>query len=696
MFCSVEELGYSTHEFPEAPSDGIYVFPEGTPIGVDARRLLGVNKQIVEFEITSNRVDCFSVEGLAREAAITFQLPFTGVEVKPKALATEKTAERVEVLVEDEELCRRFTARLITDVKIGESPVWMRQRLRALGIRPINNIVDITNYVQLALGQPMHAYDLSYLAGGQIKVRAARDGEEIVTLDGEKHRLNKNNLVIADADKPVALAGVMGAENSEINDNTTSVLFEVANFEPMQVRRTAKQCGVRTESSSRFEKGLSPELVMRAMDYACYLVELLDCGNVAADVIDVCAPLPEKTKINYSAFNINKLLGLDLSEELINQILMELGLNLNKLDEGIWQAEIPYFRPDLQLKADLAEEVARIYGYNEIPAELSGQGEPTLGRRSKKQLLVQQLHRVLTSQNYFEAYTTPFTSPEVFDKLLLAEGCPLRQAIVIKNPLGVEQSLMRTNLLPHHLEVAQSNVAKGTSEGCIYEFGKTYHPKELLESVGEAEYDDTGLPEEREHIAGLCFGKQTSEQLFFKVKGLLEAIWHSLDLPSVTYRRCQYSYLHPGQAAELVDKKTGFVYGFVGTVHPQCRENFDLEANCVYFDLYLKPLVQEAKALAKIKALPKYPAVERDIALVVDRQVPVDAISDLIKREAKFLENIELFDVYQGDKIDPKQKSVAFSLSFRADDRTLTDEEIRPVMDNILTALAKQGINLRQ
>ena len=697
MFCSVEELGYTTADFPDAPEDGIYIFPSDTPVGQDAKEALGINQQIVDFEITSNRPDCFSVQGLASEAALTFQLPFRHIDKVP--VGTEDfTRDNMSIKVEEPSACPRYMGRLIRNVKIGPSTPKMQRRLRALGMRPVNNIVDITNYVQLALGQPMHAFDLRDIHGRQLSVRYASEGEKMITLDGGEHELISSDLVIADADRAVALAGVMGAENSEIKDDTTDVLFEVANFEPVGVRQTAKRCGIRTESSSRFEKGLSPQLVEVAMNYACYLVEKLGCGEVATDMIDIYAGDPEKHVITYSPVDINSLLGLDISDSIINQILHELGLELTEIEEGIWQAAVPYYRPDLRLKADLAEEVARFYGYDKVPAKLSSIGTPTLGGLNRKQLLTKRIHGLLNAAGAYEAYTSSFASPQDLDDLGLEVGDKLRKAIEIRNPLGVEDSLMRTTLLPDLLRTVSLNLARSNYEGTLYELGKTYHPEGTLESLIEQDYDTNGLPTEIEHLAIIRFERDgKNSDLFYRTKGIVENLLANLGIEDYEFSATStINYLHPGQTAVLRIDDYAEPIGFIGTIHPRTTDTFDVVKPTVYADLNLGALLAAAKRITDIEPLPKYPSIKRDLALLAPRTLPVNQILKVIRKNGgEYLHKVELFDIYAGSKLGDDVKSVAYSLLFRDLDKTLSDEEINPVIEDILRELQTIGVRLR-
>lgn len=699
MMCSVEELGFTRQDFPDAPENGIYVFPEDTAIGIDAKEALNIGNEVIEFEITSNRPDCYSVEGLAREAAVTFHEPFRPFAETPRAEADIKTTDTVKVTVKDPVNCPRYMARLVTDVKIGPSPQWLRTRLRAGGVRSINNIVDITNYVMLTLGNPLHAFDLNDVAGKEIIVRPAEDGEEIITLDDQKHTLHSHNLVIADHDRAVALAGVMGAENSEVKADTRTVLFEAANFNPMSVRRTAKEAGIRSESSLRFEKGLPPQLTERALDMACVMVEKLGCGKVSPDYIDVAADFEPLHTIRFSVDGINGLIGLDLPAELMLQILEELGIDIEKTDDSdIYVATVPVHRPDLQLQADLAEEVVRIYGYDEIPDELSGGTTPTLGRRNRKQTIVQRLHKLATGAGAFEICTSPFSSPGDIKKLGLAEADALAKQIVINNPLGEETSRMRSTMLPEFLRTVALNVSRGTSSGMIYEIAKTYHPRGILPIFTEKKQDEQ-LPDEREHLTILKFdheARQTAD-LFYDVKGIVEKVLDMLGITGARYVRAETEgLLHPGQSCAVFLPNYEMPIGYIGTVHPQVAENFDTEPKTVVADLWLDALIGAAVTSIKFKPLPKYPAVTRDLALVMDKDALVKDVERVITETADdILETVKIFDVYRGKGVAEGKKSVAYSLIFRSAEGTLNDDRVDAEIKRILKRLEAEDIVLR-
>ncbi len=699
MICSIQELGFTVHEFPNAAENGIYVLPEDAEIGVNALEVIGIGQENIEFEITSNRPDCLSVEGLARESAVTFGDSFTPISDAPTTLSNTKSEDIASVKIEAEDLCSTFIGRVVTDIKIEQSPIWMQKRLRAAGMRPINNIVDITNFVMLTLGQPMHAYDLEFLTDHAIIVRRAQDNEKMTLLDESEIEMDSNNLVIADTSGPVGLAGVMGALNSEVRDTTKSILFESANFDAASVRATAKKYNIRSEASLRFEKGLPIENAQRAMDYACYLIELLDCGKVAQTQITVGKTESEKLTVKYETERLNKIAGLQLSDEDINQILNQLEVVTEYCEEeSCWIATIPCFRDDLQLEADLAEEIARIYGYNRIPGEFSKGNSNSLGGRSEKQLDIESVHTVLNGCGAYEVYTYTFVSPGNIDKINLPEEHLLRNELTILNPLGEEYSKMRTSLLPSILNVIEYNVARGNQEGLIYEIGKTYHP--IAEGVEDHRPErDQVLPDERQHLAIAKFVSKKDEAAgYFEVKGIIEQLFHVLGIEKYTIKRNKedYPFLHPGQSGIIYLENLDKPLGYIGTVHPSLKKNFAFGHAVYYADLDIELLLNANRKSFAYKPLPKFPAVTRDLAFVMNQDILVADVESEIKELAKtLLEKIEIFDVYQGKGIAEDKKSVAFSLVFRSLERTLNDQDVNPIVDSIIQEMAIKDIHLR-
>lgn len=702
MICSIDELGFSVHEFPDAVSDGIYVLPDDSLIGSNALDAIGIGQEIIEFEVTSNRPDCLSVEGLARETAVVFETGFTALDKKPSNFSGLKSEDLASIVVEAPDLCSAFIGRVVTDVKIEQSPIWMQKRLRAAGMRPINNIVDITNFVMLSLGQPMHAYDLDFLTDHSIIVRRAKEQEEMTLLDGTEIKMNPEDLVIADTAGAVGLAGVMGAENSEVRDSTKAILFEAANFSKTAVRKTAKDYNLRSEASLRFEKGLPAQNAQRAMDYACYLIEKLNCGKVACTEIKVAEQYPDLHKIKYTAQGINKLIGVDLSIEHINQILSKLELEIESAEESaVYSATIPYFRDDLKLEADLAEEVARIYGYDKIESRFSKGNTPTLGGRSVTQLDIQKIRRVLEACGAYEAYTYSFVSPTDVVRLGLDSEHALSQQLTILNPLGEEYSKMRTTMLPSLLRVVEYNLAHGNSKGVLYELGKTYHPLNILPDYGlTADYHDQHLPDEREHITVVLFDQNLKEssQGYFELKGIMEELFRHLGIAEFKVARIDqdYPHYHPGQTASVYLPDYTDPIGLVGTIHPRLAKEFGVTPNTYIFDLEVKPLLQAKREKIIFRPLPKYPAITRDLAFVMPRKDLVSEIkAEITDLAGTLLESINIFDVYQGKGIAEDKKSVAFSLVFRAAERTLSDQEINPIMQKIIDKMAEQDIILR-
>ncbi len=673
MMCSFQELGLTHGCVPYACENGILFLPEGTPVGEDIKKVLGLDDYVADFEITSNRADCFSVIGLARETAATFGRPFTVKEPVVKGCGGDIN-EHMSVEVVDTDLCPRYTARLVKNIKIEPSPAWMRERLHACGVRPINNIVDITNYVMLEYGQPMHAFDYSCLSDGKIVVRRARNGESIQTLDGQDHDLTDKMLAICDNDKPVAVAGVMGGANSEIEDDTTTVVFESACFHGATVRVTAKALGMRTEASGRFEKGLDPSLTMPAVQRACELVEMLGAGEVVDGVIDACAADLTPKTLPFEPDKMNALLGLDLSADEQKAYLERLEL---RVEDG--KVIIPSFRVDIARMCDLAEEVARMYGYDKIPTTLYA-GEMVQGEYTPKQMAEQIVSETCRSAGFDEAMSHSFISPKFYDMIGWAEDDPRRISTTILNPLGEDFSIMRTTVLPSMLQSLAHNHAHRNPTASLFELGMIYTPV-----IKDGKADASVLPHEEKVITLGSYGRLS----FFQFKGVIEAICRELNVKDVQFmpETGNPSY-HPGRCANILIG--GEVVGVFGTVHPTVAARYGLSGEVLAAELPLDKLFAAIDPVKLYHPLPKFPASTRDIAVLVDDTVPAASMQAAIEKAAgSILEAVKLFDVYKGKGIPEGKKSVAYSLSMRAPDRTLTDEECDKAMKQALAALEK-------
>ena len=677
MLCSIEELGYTTHDYPEAPEDGIYIFQTEQPIGADVRPILELTDDVVEYEITSNRPDCFSILGIAREAAATFGKPFNPPAVKVEEKASGDVNEHIAIEIKNPALCPRYAARVVKNVKIEPSPQWLRHRLTAAGVRPINNIVDVTNYVMLEMGQPMHAFDVSCISGGTIIVRNAANGEVMKTLDGVERTLDSSMLVIADKERAVAIAGVMGGENSMITGGAGAVLFESANFDGTNVRLTSKKLGLRTDASSKFEKGLDPNLALEAVNRAAQLVEENGWGEVVCGVADCYPAKREARRVAYAADSINTLLGTSISAADMEAYLARVEV---KAADGI--AVIPTFRPDLETEADLAEEVARLYGYNSIPATLAS-GTPTAGKKTAWQLMEDTTKEAMTAFGYSEALTYAFESPKVFDKLCIPADSPLRHTVNILNPLGEDFSVMRTSTWNGMLTSLATNFNRRNESAALFELAKVYLPKSL---------PLTALPDERSTLALGMYGKGD----FYNLKGAIEALAARFGVKALDFAPVKDNpTLHPGRAASAsVDNK---VFAVFGEAHPQVLENYGIGAKAYIAEIDLRVLFGAANTVSVYEAVPRFPAMRRDIAMLVSDEVLVRDIENAIReRSGKLVESVKLFDVYRGQNLAPGTKSVAYSISFRAADRTLTDDEVNTAMAKILANLeAKVGAVLR-
>lgn len=673
MLCSLSELGLTVGDFPYAIEDGIFILQEDCKPGDRIQDAIGLNDTQVEFEITSNRPDCFSVIGLAREVAATFQKPLTLHTPSVKA-GHGSCKGLLDVKIEAGDLCSVYSARIVKNVRVKPSPRWLRERLRVMGVRPINNIVDITNYVMLEYGQPMHAFDLRFIKDSKIRVRRAKDGETITTLDGVERKLKESNLVIADAEKPVAIAGVMGGEFSGIMDDTTTIVFESACFDPVSVRLTAKDHGMRTDSSSRFEKGLDPNNCLPALERACELVELLDAGDVLDDVILDGSYSAEPRRIPLEADWMNRFLGVDLTVAQMEEILNRVGCTLD--GETV---VVPTFRPDLQHKADIAEEVARFYGYNNIKSQPLGGGAQ--GKYSERQKFDAAVNRTLLALGMSEITTYSFISPKYYDKIRMPENHPLRKSITISNPLGEDTSIMRTVALPSLLEILSRNYNNRNGAAALFELAKEYIPTQ-----------PDKLPLEKNVLIGGMYGESAD---FFALKGIVEQLLERLSITGwdIAASSDEYSY-HPGRCAVLT--LNGERLGVLGEIHPKVLENYDIGERAYCFTLDLDLMFQTAQPEKKYTPLPKFPAVTRDLALLCDDETPVLELQKAIVRgSGKLLETLRLFDVYKGEQIEAGKKSVAFKLVLRSKDGTLTEESTGSVMKKVMQELEKIGALLR-
>ncbi len=681
MMCSIEELGSSREMYPEAPEEGIYIFPEDAEIGTDAVEALGLRDTVFEYEITSNRVDCYSVLGVAREAAATFRKPFIAPKVEVKA-TTEKAEDYISVEVKDSELCPRYCARVCTNIKIGPSPKWMQRRLAASGIRPINNLVDITNYVMEEYGQPMHAFDLDTVAGHKIIVRRAKDGDVFQTLDGQMRNLDSDMLMICDAEKEIGIAGIMGGENSKITENVKTVLFEAATFNGANIRKSAKRLGLRTDASGIFEKGLDPRNAQAAIDRACQLIQELGCGEVTDGMVEVCAPLKELRKIIFDSKLINDLLGTDISEQEMEAIFAMLELELTTEADGTKMLTIPSFRQDLEGIADIAEEVARFYGYDKIPMTLPS-GEATTGKLPFKLRIEQKARDIAEYCGFSQGMCYSFESPKVYDKLLIAKDDALRNAITIANPLGEDFSVMRTISLNGMLTSLATNYNRRNKNVRLYELGNIYLPKAL---------PLTELPDERMQFTLGMYGDGD----FFTMKGVVEEFFDSIGMKkkAVYDPKAGKNFLHPGRQANIL--YDGKLIGYLGEVHPEVCDNYDMKTKAYVAVLDMPEILPFATFDRKYAGVAKYPAVSRDISMVVPKSVLAGEIEAVIvQRGGKILEDYKLFDIYEGSQIKEGFKSLAYSITFRAQDKTLEDADVTAVMKKILNGLERMGIELR-
>ncbi len=670
MMCSVEELGLSREDFTEAPEHGIYIFDEPKELGSDVKPLFGLGDAVVEYEITSNRSDSFSVIGVAREAAATLN---TSLKLPSKTYVTYPgdIDTLMKVMIDSPERCYRFVGKIITDVNIQESPRWLKDRLRSCGIRPINNLVDITNFVMQEMGQPMHAYDMDRLDFNEIHVRPAREGEILETLDGEKRTLDSSITVIADKEKAIGLAGIMGGEATKVLDTTKTIFFEAATFNGTNIRKGSKKLGLRSDASTKFEKHLDPNLAMEAMERACQLIDMLGAGKVMEGVIDTYPVVREPGYISYDVQRINQILGVQLTEEEMICIFKRLEFEVNQEEKMI---TVPTFRADVVGIADLAEEVARIYGYDNIPTTLES-GTPTAGKKNKKQKIEDMTKAVMEACGVSESMSYSFESPKVYDKLGFEENHPLRQCATISNPLGEDFSVMRTLTIHGMLSALATNYNRRNEKVRLYEIGKTYMPKALPLK----EY-----PVEAEVLTIGAYGDID----FFDIKGIIETLFMRLGITEgyAYMPDLDLPFLHPGRRGKIV--YNDMELGYIGEIHPETVENYNLGERNYVGVLYMDKLIACANLVHTYEPIAKYPAVHRDLALVVKEDILVGQIEFFIRqRGGKILEGYQLFDVYKGEQIEVGYKSVAYALTFRAKDHTLSEKEVTKAMDKILKGL---------
>lgn len=679
MMCSIEELGSDRDMYPEAPEEGIYIFKDDVEVGSSAIEALGLNDVVFEYEVTSNRVDCFSVIGIAREAAATF-----GKEFHPPVVTAtgnnEDVNDYIKVSVKDSELCPRYCARVVKNIKIGPSPKWMQRRLASVGIRPINNLVDITNYVMEEYGQPMHAYDLDTIADREIIVRTAAKGEKFTTLDGQEREMDDTVLMISDGKKSIGIAGIMGGENSMITDDVKTMLFETACFDGTNIRKSSKKVGLRTDASGKFEKGLDPNNAQAAIDRACQLVEELGAGEVVGGMVDVYGKKKEPVRVLFDADAINNLLGTDISKEEMIGYFEKIGL---AYDEGSNEVIAPTFRHDLFRVADLAEEVARFYGYDNIPTTLP-RGEATTGKLSFKLRVEEVARDIAEFCGFSQGMTYSFESPKVFDKLMVPEDSLLRQTVEIINPLGEDYSIMRTTSLNGMLMSLATNYNRRNKDVRLYELGNVYLPKALplIE-----------LPEERMQFTLGMYGDGD----FFSMKGVIEEFFDKVGMHGKeTYDpQAGKPYLHPGRQANVI--YDGTVVGYLGEVHPDVADTYGIGTKAYIAVIDMPEIVKRATFDRKYTGIAKFPAVNRDISMVMPKEILAGQVEEVIeKKGGAYLESYALFDLYEGAQIKEGYKSVAYSIVFRAKDKTLEDAEVTEAMERILKELEGMGIELRK
>ncbi len=679
MMCSIEELGSTKEMYPNAPEEGIYILPEDAEIGASAVEALGLNDVVFEYEVTSNRVDCYSVIGIAREAAATFRKEFHPPVVKETGNA-EDVNDYVQVKVENTDLCPRYCARVVKNIKIGPSPEWMQRRLASVGIRPINNLVDITNYVMEEYGQPMHAYDLDTIAGHQIVVKTARDGDKFTTLDGQERTMDKDVLMICDGEKEIGIAGIMGGENSMITDDVQTMLFEAACFDGVNIRKSSKRVGLRTDASGKFEKGLDPNNAKAAIDRACQLVEEMGAGEVVGGTVDVYGKVKEPVRVPFDAAKINAVLGTEIPEAEMLGYFEKIGL---EYDSAAKEVIAPTFRHDLFRLADLAEEVARFYGYDNIPTTLPS-GESTAGKISFKLRVEEVARNIAEFCGFSQGMSYSFESPKVFDKLLIPAESELRNTVEIMNPLGEDYSIMRTTSLNGMLSSLATNYNRRNKDVRLYELGNIYLPKQL---------PLTELPEERMQFTLGMYGNGD----FFSMKGVVEEFFEKIGMKQKeTYDpNSGKPYLHPGRQANII--YAGKTVGYLGEVHPEVADNYGIGERAYIAVIDMPEILEYATFDRKYNGIAKYPAVTRDISMVVPKNILAGQIEEVIeKKGGSYLESYALFDLYEGAQIKAGYKSIAYSIVFRAKDKTLEEADVAAAMKKILEALEDMGIELRQ
>ncbi|HHT50592.1 MAG TPA: phenylalanine--tRNA ligase subunit beta [Eubacteriaceae bacterium] len=679
MMCSAEELKLDINNLPKEQIEGIYIFPERLPIGKDVKEVFGLNEAIFEFELTNNRPDCMSIVGLAREVAGTLNKPLNmpNIDIKVKKGSIEKYTS---VKILDNDHCFRFTAAIIKDVKIGESPKWMQERLAKVGVRAINNIVDVTNYVMMELGQPLHAYDYNKLIENRIVVRKALPGEELTTLDGIKRSLDPSMLVIADAKKPLGIAGIMGGANSEVDENTCTILLEAANFEKDNLRQTAKKIGLRTEASTRYEKGIDPNLTMLAITRACKLLEEINAGTIVDGFMDVYPNPLNAHYVNVDPEWVNKFIGINISSKEMANYLESLGMEV--AINNVLKIKVPTFRQDLKIPEDIVEEVARLYGYDKIPSTLMS-GVTVLGTKTYKQKLEERVKNLLVSQGGYEICTYSFVSPQSLDKLNIPEDSKKREVLRLINPLGEENSIMRTTMISSMLEVISHNISHNIDEAFLFEIANTYHPtKSNIEK----------FPIENKY---LCLGLYGNVD-FFDIKGIVENILNELGISKYEFQRLNSLSFHPGRSAQVLYE--GKILGVLGEIHPNVAENYGISKRIYIGEFNFDLLNQNSKLDKKYKTLPKYPSVVRDIAIQIKDNIPVREVEKIIENQkSPIIESYSLFDIYKGEQIPEGYKSVAYSIVYRNNNRTLTDREVDIIQNKIVLDLqSKIEASLRE
>ncbi len=679
MMCSIEELGSDREMYPEAPQEGIYIFEEDAVVGESAVKALGLDDVVFEYEITSNRVDCFGVLGLAREVAATFRKEF-----KPPVVTvtgnTEDVNDYVKIRVEDTELCPRYCARVVKNIKIAPSPKWMQRRLASQGIRPINNIVDITNYVMEEYGQPMHAYDLDTIAGREIVVRRAGKDEKFVTLDGQERLMDDSILMICDGEKAVGIAGIMGGENSMITDSVQTMLFEAACFDGTNIRLSSKKIGLRTDASGKFEKGLDPNNAIDAINRACQLIEELGVGEVVGGVVDVYGRVKEGRRIPFDPHKVNQLLGTEIEKETMLGYFKMIDLDYDS-EKG--EVIVPSWRQDLECLADLAEEAARFYGYDNIPASLP-KGEATTGKLSFKLRIEEVARETAEFCGFSQGMTYSFESPKVFDKLLIPEDSELRKTVVISNPLGEDFSIMRTISLNGMLTSLSTNFNRRNKNVRLYELGNIYLPKQV---------PVTELPEERMQFTLGMYG----EGDFYTMKGVVEEFFEKAGLQEKTSYdpNAEKPFLHPGRQANIIYHDQ--VVGYLGEIHPQTADNYSIKERVYVAVIDMPKITEFASFDRKYQGIARFPAVSRDLSMVIPKHILAGEVEKVFDaRGGQYLESYELFDIYEGTQIQSGYKSLAYSLTFRAKDKTLEEADYAPAMDKIIKALEGMGIELRK